>query len=37
LEAEIRRRHPYELPEIIALPIAAGSQPYLNWISESTG
>jgi len=28
--------HPYELPEIIALPIVMGSQRYLSWINEST-
>lgn len=34
LEAKIRQIHPYEVPEIIALPILAGSQPYLQWISQ---
>ena len=34
LEAKIREIHSYEVPEIIALPILAGSQPYLSWISE---
>lgn len=33
LEAKVRTLHSYELPEIIALPIVAGSQPYLQWIS----
>jgi periplasmic divalent cation tolerance protein len=28
--------HPYQVPEIIALPLAAGSQPYLNWLRQST-
>lgn len=28
--------HPYELPEIIAVPITTGHQPYLDWIREST-
>ncbi len=36
LETKIRELHSYEVPEIIALPIIAGSQPYLNWISENT-
>jgi periplasmic divalent cation tolerance protein len=27
--------HSYELPEIIALPVVAGSRPYLQWIGES--
>lgn len=35
LEAEIRRLHSYETPEIIALPIVAGSKAYLDWLSES--
>lgn len=35
LEKEIRRLHSYEVPEIIALPIAAGSKPYLKWLVES--
>ena len=36
LEAKIRELHSYEVPEIIAIPILAASQPYLNWISENT-
>jgi periplasmic divalent cation tolerance protein len=36
LEAEVRRRHSYSTPEIIALPITAGSEAYLNWIKQST-
>jgi periplasmic divalent cation tolerance protein len=34
LESQIREIHSYEVPEIIALPILAGSQRYLQWISE---
>lgn len=36
LEQEIRSVHPYEVPEIIALPIVAGSKPYLQWIETET-
>lgn len=36
LEAEIRDRHPYELPEIIGVPVAAGLPGYLAWIAENT-
>ncbi len=36
LEKEIRTIHPYEVPEIIALPIVAGSVPYLEWIEAET-
>ena len=35
LEKEVRRLHSYEVPEIIALTISAGSRAYLNWISQS--
>jgi len=34
LEAKIRELHSYDVPEIIVLPIVAGSQPYLQWISS---
>jgi periplasmic divalent cation tolerance protein len=36
LETKIRELHSYEVPEIIALPLVAGSQPYLEWISAQT-
>jgi len=32
----IQSIHPYEVPEIIALPIVMGSQSYLDWIGEMT-
>lgn len=35
LEAEIRRLHSYEEPEIVATPIVAGSEGYLDWLSGS--
>ncbi len=28
--------HPYELPEIIAVPLAAGHSDYINWIKKET-
>ena len=28
--------HPYELPEVIGVPLDSGSMDYLNWISENT-
>lgn len=34
LETKIRELHSYEVPEIIVIPIIAGSQPYLKWILE---
>src|SRR5689334_20526867 len=36
VESAIRERHPYELPEIIAVPITAGLDPYLQWITTET-
>lgn len=36
LEVEIRAHHPYELPEIIALPIERGLPAYLDWVVEET-
>jgi Uncharacterized protein involved in tolerance to divalent cations len=32
----IRQLHPYELPEIIVLPIIGGSTPYLEWLRAET-
>lgn len=32
----IQTHHSYELPEIIALPIVAGSREYLDWMEEET-
>jgi len=32
----ITENHSYELPEVIMLPIEAGSEAYLNWIKENT-
>lgn len=36
LEKEVKALHSYKVPEIIALPIVAGSKEYLNWIEENT-
>ena len=36
LEAAIRSRHPHELPEIVAVPIAYGLPGYLAWIAAET-
>lgn len=34
LTSTVKEIHPYDVPEIIALPIAAGSKDYLDWIRE---
>ncbi len=36
LEKRIAELHPYDVPEIIALPIAQGLPAYLNWLAEET-
>ncbi len=36
LEAALRELHPYELPEIIALPVEAGLPEYLDWVVQET-
>lgn len=36
LEAAIKAMHPYDVPEIIALPIIAGLPAYLDWIAHET-
>ena len=35
LEKEVKRLHSYEVPEFIALPVAAGSRDYLTWLGRS--
>jgi periplasmic divalent cation tolerance protein len=34
IEAVIRRLHSYDVPEILAVPIVAGSEAYLKWLSD---
>lgn len=34
LEREVRALHTYDTPEIIALPVALGSTPYLEWLTD---
>ncbi len=36
LEARVRALHSYEVPEVLALPVQAGSAPYLAWLAEAT-
>lgn len=35
IESVIKQLHSYDVPEIIAIPIAAGSKDYLDWIKKS--
>ncbi len=36
VEEYIRAHHPYELPEIVALPVHAGLPAYLSWVAQET-
>lgn len=36
LEKMIKEAHPYELPEIIAVPVTAGLPAYLDWVGAET-
>jgi len=36
LERVMRELHPYELPEIVAVPICCGLPEYLDWVSAET-
>jgi len=36
ISAEIKTYHPYEVPEIIQIPISAGLPDYLRWINDCT-
>jgi periplasmic divalent cation tolerance protein len=37
LEGFLLRSHPYEVPEIVALPISAGSTAYVHWVIDNSG
>ena len=32
----VRALHSYEVPCVVAMPIAAGYQPFLQWIAENS-
>lgn len=36
LEAALRARHPYELPEVVAVPVTQGLPGYLDWVAAET-
>jgi len=36
LEASLKAVHPYQVPEIVAVPLTKGSEGYLRWIEEET-
>lgn len=35
LEREVRAIHSYETPEVVAVPVSAGSHPYFQWLADS--
>ncbi len=36
LAAHVKANHPYDVPEVLALPVLGGSPAYLQWLLEST-
>jgi periplasmic divalent cation tolerance protein len=36
LSARLTELHPYDVPEVIALPVTGGARPYLKWLMEET-
>lgn len=36
LVAHLRAEHPYDVPEVVAVPVVGGSGPYLDWLTEQT-
>ena len=37
LEMHLKAIHPYEVPEVVALPVSAGSEAYLAWLRGQAG
>ncbi|MBI2615539.1 MAG: divalent-cation tolerance protein CutA [Gemmatimonadetes bacterium] len=36
LRAAVEAHHPYEVPELLALPVVAGLERYLDWVTSET-
>jgi periplasmic divalent cation tolerance protein len=34
LEQKIKQLHPYEVPEVIAIPLICGSSQYIEWVTK---
>lgn len=37
LEETIKKMHPYEVPEVVAVPIVSGNPDYLKWLEKEVG
>ena len=37
IDALVREIHPYEVPELVAVPIVGGGEAYLKWLDEQAG
>jgi len=37
LKSRILELHPYEVPEVLAIPVEQAYQPYLEWLARETG
>lgn len=36
LQETVTAHHPYEVPELLALPVGSGLDPYLRWLADET-
>jgi periplasmic divalent cation tolerance protein len=36
LQARLRELHPYDVPELLVVPVMSGSEEYLGWVRENT-
>jgi periplasmic divalent cation tolerance protein len=36
IEKTVKENHPYEVPEVIAIPVVSGSVDYLDWLEKET-
>ena len=37
LKTALEEEHPYDVPEVIGLPVTEGSAPYLDWVARQAG
>lgn len=37
LKERLLEEHPYDVPEVIVLPVVDGSRPYLDWVRQEVG
>jgi periplasmic divalent cation tolerance protein len=35
--SDVRQNHPYDVPEVISVPIGGGNEAYMQWVAAETG